>query len=436
MTKAKEEYIPKELTLTKEQQEQMAAKLKWRIARDYPFFSQVVRNTVMEFEQKPQITFGTVAATNGKRIFLNQNFADMDYNQQIGIILHELLHILWLHPIRWNMITDNKYQMVYNVIADCRINEELLRKSNLKLEGAVYPNNIVDILQKIGFREKKGYDMENEIAKIVSEDTEKYSSDEAYNYVKNFIEYDETKVEIVIMPRGSGDLTKPQEGGKELTPKQVEELEKRIKSDIIQGIIEEKIRGTGKGNYSNSFEELLAKHEVNWKIIVKNHIRAILRGKRTWNKLHKKSFLEYGNIIPGFKKKEKIIIAVGIDVSGSIDDNEYKKFCGELLTVCKDYRAQLKVAQFDDGIQNEFEIKTKKDLGLFKKRNGYGGTSFRHFLDKYGEEKLKVIFTDGYGDQNNDNFITKYKQYSKGLIWITTAEQNFPFGKVVKINDR
>ena len=154
----------------------------------------------------------------------------------------------------------------------------------------------------------------------------------------------------------------------------------------------------------------------------------MLRGNRSWKKIHKKTYI-LPTVIPGYNKLKRIKVVIGIDVSGSIDDKEYKKFVGEINNLAKSYGAEITIVTFDLEIKSEINIKKSKDIDKLRIRKGYGGTSFQEFFEKYGKEKVKVVFTDGWGDQDR---IPK----SKNTIWLTTDNKKFKFGKVIKIKDQ
>lgn len=413
----------------------LIAKMKYQIAKNYPFFSPISRQIPIIYRPIILSSMGSpiTAGTDGKRIYISDFFLVNSFEDKVTIMMHELLHVLWLHCIRVEMLKDKDYKMLWNLVTDCRINETLYNKGHKPLEDSIVKENIMNEIKRLGFKEVENIPL----SKI--EETAgnlKLSSEQAYNFIRRWLKKsgkgkdenngkggeDEGK-----MPRpGYGDLLDPQDG-KELTEEEVKKITERIHNAIRSGIIEEKMRGEGSENWSNVFDDILVRKEVPWQRIVKNRIEKYLRGRRTWNKFHKKTYIQQA-IIPGFKKKRRIKIVIGIDVSGSISDDEFKKFVGEIFNLCKQYKAELIVVMFDYHIKNEYEVKSKKDFDKLKTRRGYGGTSYKDFFEKYGKEKVKVVFTDGYGDQNE---IEPYK----GTIWITTGTENFNWGKVIKVKN-
>jgi predicted metal-dependent peptidase len=124
-------------------------------------------------------------------------------------------------------------------------------------------------------------------------------------------------------------------------------------------------------------------------------------------------------------------LMVAIDVSGSISSKQVKNFLTEIFWLMKKHKAQVEFLMFDTEIQKKKILKRLSDIDECKKIYGRGGTSFIEVI-KYAKKKHAkdlVIFTDGYGDQN------EIKNPGVRLWWIVDNDRtNFPIGKVIRVD--
>ena len=140
-------------------------------------------------------------------------------------------------------------------------------------------------------------------------------------------------------------------------------------------------------------------------------------------------------LFKGRKKRPIMKALIGIDVSGSISDDNINEFLSEIRYLMSDFGAEVEVAFFDTKITDKFLLKNIKDMKKITKASGRGGTSYVEVLQYAEQEKAKevIIFTDGYGDQGSITGIPKWMR----LWWICNDERpDFSFGKVFRIKSR
>jgi predicted metal-dependent peptidase len=387
-------------------------KLRFNIQRNYPFFSALSR--VCPFVIRNDLPYNTDAATDGKNIYFSDQFFKQKFDYQLLVAMHEVLHNAFKHSLRLGRVKHNGDRQLFNIVADLKVNTVLNKMGFYIPEDFVTSNSIRETLTN------GGYKYNTDDIYYITDVT--VSMEEAYDRIRRKQKYDDGNSWSKLDKIMSNDLM-----DNNLKEEEKREIEKQINNAIMDGIIAEKMRGNKEGFITKLFQSILPKNEVDWKTIVKNHIRTMLRGNRTWNKIHKKS-LYLNQLLPGYKNKEKISAVIGIDVSGSINDKTYEKFIGEIIGLLIKHKCDIKIVEFDERIKSEVKVKNKKDFtGINKKRHGYGGTSYKALLDKYKNAKLKIIFTDGYGDQ-------KELYGYRNVVWLTTAYiKDFNFGKVVKI---
>ena len=96
---------------------------------------------------------------------------------------------------------------------------------------------------------------------------------------------------------------------------------------------------------------------------------------------------------PGLKIKFKNHICVGIDTSGSVNNEELKEFVNELCHMHKTGH-KITVVQCDTKINKIEDFSPKKDFEV----HGRGGTSFQPVVDHYNEYNrytALIYLTDG-----------------------------------------
>jgi predicted metal-dependent peptidase len=140
-------------------------------------------------------------------------------------------------------------------------------------------------------------------------------------------------------------------------------------------------------------------------------------------------------LFKGRKKKPMMKALIGIDVSGSISDDNIEEFLSEIRYLMSDGNAEVEVAFFDTKITDKFELKKLDDMKQIRKASGRGGTSYAELFEYATKEKAKevIVFTDGWGDQNSIEVPPKWMR----VWWICNQEeQAFPFGQVFRIKSR
>ena len=163
-----------------------------------------------EFKKSDQVP---TAATDGKRVFINEKFfGSLNSSQQNGLLLHEVLHMALLHVPRMG----SRILKKWNVAADYVVNDLILRNTSFQLpEGAIKSDNqeywdksvefIYDSLKEEDYKNFSQYDL-LEIAEDckngkdddqgiqADEDCENYWKDKI-NLLKNSSLYSDSKTQ-------------------------------------------------------------------------------------------------------------------------------------------------------------------------------------------------------------------------------------------------
>jgi predicted metal-dependent peptidase len=101
----------------------------------------------------------------------------------------------------------------------------------------------------------------------------------------------------------------------------------------------------------------------------------------------------------GQLRSHKANIAVAIDISGSISDEEFKQALKEVLGIVKNHSHEITVIECDNEIRRVYPVKSVKD---FKDRlHKKGSTKFSPVFEYANQHKMNLLvyFTDGKGEE-------------------------------------
>lgn len=108
----------------------------------------------------------------------------------------------------------------------------------------------------------------------------------------------------------------------------------------------------------------------------------------------KKRNRRYGIIHPGIKVFPKLNLAIGMDTSGSVGDQELQQFHAEMVRL-HNMNIDLTIIECDAKVNAVYKFDPKKPFTV----HGRGGTQFKPVFDHIEKEKLEcdglIYFTDG-----------------------------------------
>ena len=140
----------------------------------------------------------------------------------------------------------------------------------------------------------------------------------------------------------------------------------------------------------------LMSNEIPWQKVLQRFVGFTKRSTRStsWNKVNKKNPM----LMPGSRKKTTASVAVYIDQSGSVGDEELELLFGELQSLAR--HTEFTTFHFDCTVDEESETVWKKNRGQMPHRTRYGGTNFSAVAEHAEKNKKRfdgyLILTDGY----------------------------------------
>jgi predicted metal-dependent peptidase len=342
----------------------------------HPFFGNMA--TRLKIQEGTE-WMGT-AATDGRTIFFNREFFEpLSVKQVEFVIAHEILHNVFDHMGR----REGRDPKIFNIAADYCVNGQLVRDhiGDHKIEGI-----------KI-FHEPKYYGM---------------GAEEVYD--KIYDEMDEKELDAL------GQLLDDHidwgENGKDGQPGYSKEELKQIRDEIREATIAA-AQAAGAGNTPASIQRMIkdfTEPKMNWREIIRQQIQSTIKNDYSFMRPNRKGW-HMSAILPGTNYDETIDICVGIDMSGSIGDEQAKDFLTEIKGIMQEYKDfKVKVWCFDTKVYNEqdYDGYCMDEFDEYEVMGG-GGTEFDANWEYMKEHNINpkkfIMFTDGYpwgswGDEN------------------------------------
>jgi predicted metal-dependent peptidase len=140
---------------------------------------------------------------------------------------------------------------------------------------------------------------------------------------------------------------------------------------------------------------------MNWRQLIRLSIQSKIKNDFSFSRPNRKS-QQSGAILPGMIREQTIDIALGIDMSGSINDKQGKDFISEVKAIMEEFRDfKIDLWCFDTNIYNykQFTSDNIEDIVDYQCQGG-GGTDFDVNYSFMKENDILptqfIMFTDGY----------------------------------------
>lgn len=319
------------------------------------------------------------ACTNGIEIRMNPKFfMDLTKDEQVGLLLHETLHVAYLHMIR----LADRHPQKWNIAVDHVINLQL---------------------QERGFSLPKGALMDPQYQGM--------SGEQVYPLIPDSPSNDNFDMDLG-EPTGS-----------------IEGLEEQVKEILVRASVQSKVQGDKPGTIPGEIEiflEKLLNPKLPWQRILQKYLHAFSKGDYTFKKPNRRFFPKH--LMPSLHSESLMDIAIAVDTSGSVTDAEFTQFLSETHSILKRMKPEkITFIQFDTELKAINEVKSIQDLYTLK-FTGRGGTEIYPVIAwaNTNKPKLLLVFSDGY-------FYFHQTDYKLPLIWLVHQNPNFtaPYGKVI-----
>lgn len=349
------------------------AKIALMNRADSAFFTTICFSLVHKWD--PNIP---TAATNGKQIRFNpQFFMTLSTEERVFLLLHESMHCAYLHMSR----LQGRDMRKWNVAADYVINLQLVDR------GFTMPS--------VGLLDRQYAGM---------------STEQVYDALP-----DCQNVQVQL------DL-EPAEGDEE-------DLQQDIQDILVRAQIQSKLSGDKPGTIPGDIEIFLRKlldPKLPWNQILAKYLNSFAKNDYTFKKPNRRFFPKHH--LPSMHSEALGEIAIAIDTSGSVTDEEFHRFVSETHSILRMMNPeQISLIQFDTDIKSVDTVRSVMEL-MRVKFTGRGGTYIEPVMDWAIANKPQVmlVFSDGYFNMP--------QSYPKNpILWMIHNNESFeaPIGKVV-----
>ncbi len=371
-----------------------------KLQLEEPFFCKVLRK-VTKVKTTAIPTAGVLAKDGDIKMWWNPAFlASLTPKQVIGLLKHECYHLVFEHT------TTRRFDphVVWNYGADLAINS-LIPEIELP-EGGLIPGKAFDALSAEQL-DKMTQEQINRF-NILSAKIASFPKGEASEwYFARLMEDEETKDALTKPVNGDGEggqgsglpgSMDDHDGWGEMTDE-----EREIAKGKIRQAVEEAVKECDKkGQWGSVSSETRGKireaisREIPWEMILKQFVGMTRRSNRTTSRMRLNK--KYPGIHSGHKRGYTSSIAVYIDQSGSVSNDELSLLFGELRNLAKN--TEFVTYHFDTEVDESSETVWRSGKTPETHRTRCGGTCFKaptvhanknkHRFDGY------LILTDGY----------------------------------------
>lgn len=419
---------------------------------EFPIYAQLITRIGVKIVSIKDEKY--IAWTDGKAIYVNKYYIErcnrypirekedgtqidctVGYKQMVFLLAHELSHILLETTNRaapmgvdyeslskesehkrklWNMATD------YEINSNLHNNEETDSKGNVEhkevgrmpefgLYDSKYRNRIAeDIYQELKQEEENNQNQNNcgqsgGQGDSDSEGNPSFSDDD----IPRYVDFDMDKHQPI-----TDDDTR-----NELIAK-------------IADVYGNTQQGVGSSALDRLIQRVFKKEPFNWRKALAKYIRGWMKDNYTWNK-PSRAGIANNIVLPSQGKTPKMHVAVAIDTSGSVGNNELTTLLNHLFTILQVYKDfQVDVwcvsTQVHEDTFKTFTAQNKKELSQYQTKSD-GGTCLKtcfDFIDKKYKIKKPDVFilmSDFYDSLDGD----KTTQVNYPCIWFVIDHEGF-----------
>jgi len=323
------------------------------------------------------------AATNGRDFMYSKKFVEkLSVKKLEFLFAHEILHCVFDHFGR----VGSRDKQLANIAQDYAVNQILVDE---RIGEKITEVKICLDPQYRGLAWEEIYD-------ILYEKAEKIPMDQLMKELGDLLD------EHIKEQEGAGsedDKTKDGKSKPSLSKEEAERIKQEIKEAMIQSAA-----AAGAGKTPAGIMRMIksmTEPKMDWRQLVQQEIQSIVRNDYSFQRVNRKS-MHSGAILPGMKEATTIDVAIAVDMSGSIGEEDASTFLSEIKGIMDQYEDfKINLWCFDTEIYNPQEITHDNSHDLLEyEPQGGGGTDFDVNFTYMEENDIRpkkfIMFTDGY----------------------------------------
>jgi predicted metal-dependent peptidase len=405
-------------------------------------------NLACSLELKVDPTCRT-AYTDGKVIGFNPTFTATLTDEELrGLICHEVLHCAYHHQHR----RDGRDPYGWNVAADYAINDILFGDGLVLPEGALHDKRfagmaaeqiykiLADEQQQDEQEDGDGTDGTDEGESTDDgDDAGEGEGDDGTGSGEGDDDGDEAGEGGGGGGGGAGQPADDDDGKQHPVgevrdaPEDAPDENDWTQKVVTAGKIIDKLASQTPGTETGSMERIVEdakRSQENWREILQQFMMANAKQDFDWQRPNRR-YLHTGLYLPSLCSESVANIVIGVDTSGSIDDEALKVFLGELNGIVEQIDPeQVTVYACDRRIHDGRQVFERGET-VAPKTNGGGGTRFAPVFDAVEENDYDaaclLYFTDGHA--------TYPPEPDYPVLWVMQGSRhgsgNPPYGEVI-----
>jgi predicted metal-dependent peptidase len=381
-----------------------------------PFFG----NMATRMQLKDASDWCPTAATNGRDFFYNKDFISKLSVKKLEFLFgHEICHAIFDHFGRLG----SRDPMLANIAQDYAVNQILVDER--------IGEKITEV--QICYDPKYRGMAWEEIYDELYDKAQKIPMDQLLKELGDLLDEHIKEGDGPGQGDGEGKDGKDGKDGKGKPTITKEDLQK-IKDEIKQAMIQS-AAAAGAGKTPAGIQRMIknmTEPKISWRELIRQEIQSIVRNDYSFTRPNRKGW-QTGAVLPGMKEATTIDVAIGIDMSGSIGDEDATTFLSEVKGIMDQYEDfKIDLWCFDTEIYNHQAIThdNSEDLVSYEPAGG-GGTDFEVNFEFMKNNDIRpkkfIMFTDGYpcGSWGDEDFCD--------TIFIVKGNQQAeaPFGQTV-----
>ena len=345
-----------------------------------PFFgSLLLRHPMRETDKVP-----TAAVNMRGEIMYNREFSEkLSMPEAVFVLAHEVMHNAFAHLAR----RGDRDPEVWNIANDAIINEILADE----MHGDAKPIN----------------------GCVMIKGASEYSSEQLYE--KLWHEQEENGKQYGL---NMDDLCHDDAEGSQPTPDEVKQMIADAKAELAAAATAAKMCGSLSANMEKIIGGFLDS-KVPWYTVLERFFTGRAQQHQSWShpnrRYLRKAYLPRRERMPSMGP-----IIVGVDTSGSIDDEELKKYFGHLNALFEQCHPTSVTVVYCDSAVHKVEEFTPDEFPIVSRPVvGGGGTDMGEIVrwaNENAEPDCIVIFTDGYTP------LPEPDECQYPLVWVCSTE--------------
>jgi predicted metal-dependent peptidase len=354
------------------------------------------------------------ACTDGRNTYYGREYmSKLASNKRKGVILHENLHKAFRHISMWKHLYKENPTMA-NMACDYVINLMIMDGDHSFVslpDGALLDHKY------------KGLDA-GTVYRMIKEEAKGGTV-----HVKTV--GDQEGKDVPVVEVGTGMDEHDWEGADSMTNEEKEALAKDVDQALRQGAI---LAGKMSANVPREISDVL-QAKVDWREALREFVTSFCvdKDESTWRRPSRR-WIGQDVYMPSMIGESVGRIVIGIDMSGSIGEEEVGQFLGEVQNICERVKPEgIDLLYWDTRVcqHEKYEQDQLDNLLSSTKPRGGGGTDPQCIVDYMNKKKIKaecaVILTDGYVSSWGEGWTCP-------TLWGITTDMTSEIGKTVHVN--